>query len=268
MQRYMMRWWVALAAVIALGPSAWAGDLTADEIMRRNEVVDKVADSRADVTMTLVSSSGARRERSTQSSSKLTANGIDQKRLVRFLTPADVKGTATLLVEHADADDDIWIYLPALHKVRRLVANNKKDSFVGTDFSYGDIIGHKAASWTHTLAGTEQVDGVDTYIVDSVPRSDDVRETSGYAKRRSWIRTDNFVAVKVLYWDTAEKPLKELHATDVRETDPAHHKWQAYRIVMSNTQTGHSTEIVWTKLEVGVGLSDDLFTERELEKES
>jgi len=105
-------------------------------------------------------------------------------------------------------------------------------------------------------------------VVDSVPRTDDVRETSGYAKRRSWIRTDNFVALKVLYWDTAEKPLKELHATDVRQTDPTHQKWQAYRIVMTNTQTGHSTEIVWTKLEVGVGLPDDLFTERELEKES
>ncbi len=236
--------------------------------MRRNEVVDKVADSRAEVTMTLISASGVRRERSTLSSSKLTANGIDQKRLVRFLTPADVKGTATLLIEHADGDDDIWIYLPALHKVRRLVANNKKDSFVGTDFSYGDIIGHKVGSWTHTLAGTERVEGAETYIVDSVPRSDDVREASGYAKRRSWIRSDNFVAVKISYWDTAEKPLKELRATDVREIDPTHHKWQAFRIVMTNTQTGHSTEIVWGKLEVGVGLPDDLFTERELEKES
>ena len=264
----MVRWWAALVAVAATVVQAHAGDLTAEEIMRRNVVADKVSDSRAEVTMTLVSESGARRERSTLSLSKLTPNGVDQKRLVRFLTPPDVKGTATLLIEHADADDDIWIYLPALHKVRRLVANNKKDSFVGTDFSYGDIIGHRVESWTHTLVGTEQLDGAETYVVDSVPRTDAVRETSGYAKRRSWVRGDNFVAVKVLYWDTAEKPVKELHVADLRETDPVQHKWQGFRVTMRNTQTGHSTEIVWAKLEVGVGLSDDVFTERELEKEN
>jgi hypothetical protein len=126
---------------------AHAAELDADEIMRRNFSVGKVVDSRAAVTMTLISEGGARRERSTETLSKLLPNGIDQKRLIRFLTPGDVKGTATLLVEHSAGDDDIWIYLPALHKVRRLVANNKKDSFVGTDFSYGDIIGHKVEDW-------------------------------------------------------------------------------------------------------------------------
>jgi len=200
--------------------------------------------------------------------SKLLPNGIDQKRLVRFVSPADVKGTATLLVEHADGDDDIWIYLPALRKVRRLVASNKKDSFVGTDFSYGDVIGHKVEDWTHTLVTTEQMDGIETYVVESVPRTEKVRDDSGYGKRRTWIRGDNFVAVKGTYWDLAGAVVKELTALDVREIDPAHHKWQAFTLTMRNTQSGHSTEIVWSKLDVGVGLDDDVFTERTLEKES
>lgn len=254
--------------VMVSSTRARAEDLDASEIMRRNFTVGKVSDSRAEVTMTLVSESGARRERSTQSLSKLLPNGVDQKRLVRFLTPADVKGTSTLLIEHSEGDDDIWIYLPALRKVRRLVASNKKDSFVGTDFSYGDVIGHKVEDWTHTLVGSEQVDGVDTYVVESVPRTDAVRENSGYGKRRSWIRRDNFVAVKGLYWDPAGAPLKELSTADIREIDAAHGKWQAFRLTMRNRQTGHTTEIVWTKLEVGVGLDDDVFTERYLEKES
>lgn len=265
----MARWWMTLAMVVMVSSTrARAEDLDASEIMRRNFTVGKVSDSRAEVTMTLVSESGARRERSTQSLSKLLPNGVDQKRLVRFLTPADVKGTSTLLIEHSEGDDDIWIYLPALRKVRRLVASNKKDSFVGTDFSYGDVIGHKVEDWTHTLVGSEQVDGVDTYVVESVPRTDAVRENSGYGKRRSWIRRDNFVAVKGLYWDPAGAPLKELSTADIREIDAAHGKWQAFRLTMRNRQTGHTTEIVWTKLEVGVGLDDDVFTERYLEKES
>jgi hypothetical protein len=264
----MARWWMAVAMVALAAVRVGAADLDADEIMRRNFGVGKVSDSRAELTMTLISESGVRRERSTQTLTKLLPNGVDQKRLVRFLTPADVKGTATLLVEHSDGDDDIWIYLPALRKVRRLVASNKKDSFVGTDFSYGDVIGHKVESWTHTLAGTEQVDGLETYVVESVPRSDEVRENSGYGKRRSWIRRDNFVAVKGVFWDHAGALLKELSTADVREIDREHHKWQAFTLTMRNRQSGHSTEIVWKKIEVGVGLDDEVFTERTLEKET
>jgi hypothetical protein len=267
-RRYATALIAALTLTAVVTGRAHGDDLAPDEIMRRNFMVGKVRDSRAELTMTLTNESGARRERSTLGFTKLAENGIDQKRVVRFLTPADVKGTATLLIEHSDGDDDIWIYLPALRKVRRLVANNKKDSFVGTDFSYGDVIGQKVEEWTHTLIGKETVDGVGTFVVESAPRTDAVRETSGYAKRKTWVRQDNFVAIKSQYWDTAGALLKESAGRDVREIDAANHNWQAFSVSMHNVQTGHTTDIVWTKIEVGVGLADDVFTERTLEKES
>ena len=256
-----------LLASFGLAHANEGGTPDATEIARRNFVVDKVADSRAEISMALVSEGGARRERSTISLSKLLPNGIDRQRVIRFLAPAEVKGTATLLIEHADADDDIWIYLPALHKVRRLIANNKKDSFVGTDFSYGDIIGHRVEDWTYTLVGRETVGGSETYVLEAVPRSDEVRDTSGYGKRKVWIRTDNAVAVKATYWDSGGTLLKEFVADDIRNIDVKADKWQAFRLVMNNRQTGHRTELVFTKLDVGVGLRDEEFSERYLDKE-
>lgn len=253
---------------IAVATSALAAGPDPTAIMRRNFLVGKVRDSRADVTMTLVSGSGTRRVRSTRSTSKLQPNGIDQKRLIRFLTPADVKGTATLLVEHSEGDDDIWIYLPALRKVRRLVASNKKDSFVGTDFSYGDIIGHKVEDWTYTYVGAEEVEGLTTHVIEALPRNDEVAANSGYGKRKLWIRVDNDVAVKGDYWDTAGSLVKQFAARDVREIDPAAHKWQAFHLEMKNTQTGHSTAIDFGTLDVGVGIDDQEFSERYLEKET
>lgn len=245
-----------------------ASEPDASEIVRRNFVVDKVTDSRAEITMALVSESGTRRERSTISLSKLLPNGTDRQRVIRFTAPAEVKGTATLLVEHAAGDDDIWIYLPALHKVRRLIANNKKDSFVGTDFSYGDIIGHRVEDWTYRLLGRETVAGSETYVIEAAPSSDEVRETSGYGKRKMWIRTDNHVAVKATFWDGGGSLMKEFEATDIRQIDPKADKWQAFHLTMLNRQSGHRTELVFTKLEVGVGLRDEEFSERYLEKES
>src|SRR5262245_30239495 len=141
---HRLRFAVCLCLVAA---AAFAADPDPTELMRKNFTVGKPRDSRGDVTMTLINESGTKRVRQTTSLTKLLPNGVDQRRMVRFLSPADVKGTATLMIEHSDGDDDIWIYLPALHKVRRLVANNKKDSFVGTDFSYSDIIGHRVDDW-------------------------------------------------------------------------------------------------------------------------
>jgi outer membrane lipoprotein-sorting protein len=262
-------WSAALVgAVIACGGHLGAAEHDAADIMRKNFMVGKVSDSRGELSMTLVSENGTRRVRTTATLSKLLPNGIDQKRLIRFLSPADVKGTGTLLIEHSDGDDDIWIYLPALHKVRRLVASNKKDSFVGTDFSYGDIIGHKVEDWTYQYVGEETLDGVPTHVIECSPRTDDVKTNSGYGKRKVWVRQDNFVAVKGEFADTAGAPLKEFVARDVREIDPANHKWQAFHLEMKNKQTNHSTEIDVSKLEVGVGASDEQFTERNLEKDS
>ncbi len=245
-----------------------AADPDPTEIVRKNFMVGKVRDSKGDVTMTLVSEGGAKRVRSTTSLSKRLPNGVDQQRLIRFLEPADVKGTATLMIEHSDGDDDIWIYLPALHKTRRLVANNKKDSFVGTDFSYGDIIGHRVDDWTYTYVGTDTVDGAKTHVIEAAPKTPDVATNSGYGKRKIWIRDDNWVAVKGEYWDTGGSPVKTFSAGDVREIDPAEHKFQAFHLEMKNTQTGHSTAIDVHKLDVGLGLDDEQFTERYLEKEN
>jgi len=258
---------LAVTCVLGMPTALTAGTPDTREIMQRNFVVGKVVDSRSKVSMILTNARGTRRERATVTSTKLLPNGIDQKRLIRFQAPAEVRGTATLLVEHADGDDDIWIYLPALRKVRRLVANNKKDSFVGTDFSYGDIIGHRVQDWTYELLGTEPLDGTDTYVIEATPRTDAVREHSGYGKRKLWIRQDNYVAVRGQYWDTAGALLKELEAHDVREINPAKSKWQAFRLRMTNQQTGHTTEFQISDLEVGIGLDDALFSERYLDED-
>ncbi len=260
-------WFLALTCALLTPAALNAGDPDVEEIMRRNFMVGKVVDSRGNIRMILTNARGTRRERETVTTTKLLPNGIDQKRLIRFRVPAEVRGTATLLVEHADGDDDIWIYLPALRKVRRLVANNKKDSFVGTDFSYGDIIGHRVQDWKYALLRTEVLDGADTYVIEAIPRTDAVREHSGYGKRKLWIRRDNYVAIRGQYWDTGDTLLKELEADDVREIDPAKAKWQAFQLRMTNKQTGHVTEFRVSDLEVDIGLDDALFSERYLDEE-
>ena len=175
--------------------------MTPREIAQRNFAVTRVLDSTADITFTLISPSGGERVRRTLTLSKLRPNGVDNMRMVRFLAPPDVRGLAILTIEDAAGEDDIWVYVPALRKVRRLAASNKKDSYAGTDFSYGDIIGHRVDEWTHRLVREEMLDEQPCHVVESLPVSDAVTARTGYSKRLWWIRRDNFVAIREEFWD-------------------------------------------------------------------
>lgn len=246
---------------------ALAADLSARDIMEKNFYVTKVQHLVNDNTMTLTNDKGQQRVRKMHSVSVLQPNGIDSKLMIRFLFPGDVEGTGYLQIQHYDGDDDMWIYLPALKKVRRLVANNKKDSFVGSDFSYGDILLPVVDTYRHTLLRSEPLDGEDCYVIESVPATEQIKKDYGYAKKIGWIRKSNFMEKKVEYFDTSGRPLKTQVIPEVREVDPVAHKWWAARREVVNHQTGHSTLFVTDSLNAKQAVRDDFFTTRYLERE-
>lgn len=265
----------AVAVLVAVGFAAtqlpsesYAADPTALEIAEKNFMVSKVVDSTSDATFTLTNKSSQERVRKTFGTSKLQANGVDNMRMTRFLTPSDVKGTVSLLVENSAKDDDIWIYLPALKKVRRLVSSNKKDSFVGTDFSYGDVIGHKPAEWNHKILKEESCDGKPCWVTESIPKSDDVKTNSGYAKRVAWILKENFVAVKTDLYDESGQLKIAGKFSDIQLVDKERNKWQPMRLEAENKQTGHKTVIKFENFKANQNVKDDFFTTRYMERDS
>ncbi|MCE9549574.1 MAG: outer membrane lipoprotein-sorting protein [Betaproteobacteria bacterium] len=247
--------------------NSWAAEIDLTQIMQKNFVVSKVYDSMADATFTLINKSGQERVRKTFGTTKLEENSIDNMRMTRFLSPPDVKGTVSLLIEHADKDDDIWIYLPALKKVRRLVSNNKKDSFVGTDFSYADVIGYKVGEWNYKLLKEELVEGQPCYVIEAIPKSETVKTNNGYSKRVGWLRKDNLMAVKMDFWDEAGQLLKTSTYTDIQLVDKTRGKWQAMRLEATNVQTGHRTVIKFDNFKANQQVKDEFFTTRYMEKE-
>jgi predicted RND superfamily exporter protein len=261
---------VVLALVFGLSmqpQNTWAAETDLTQIMQKNFVVSKVYDSVADATFTLINKTGQERVRKTFGTTKLEENGIDNMRMTRFLSPPDVKGTVSLLIEHAEKDDDIWIYLPALKKVRRLVSNNKKDSFVGTDFSYADVIGYKVGEWNYKLLKEELVEGQPCYVIEALPKSDAIKTSNGYSKRIGWLRKDNLMTVKMDFWDETGQLLKTSTYNDIQLVDKTRGKWQAMRLEASNVQTSHRTVIKFDNFKANEQVKNEFFTTRYMEKE-
>jgi len=158
------------------------------EIMEKNFYVGKVSNWQSSTTMTLIDKRGGKRIRKGISANKLQKNGIDYMRLYKFHSPNEIRGTGMLTMESHEGDDDMWIYMPALKKTRMVASSTRGNSFVGSDFSYGDIVSPKVDDFMHTLKGEEDFQNIGCYLVESVAMDSKVVSETGYSKRVSWIR--------------------------------------------------------------------------------
>jgi hypothetical protein len=236
------------------------------EIMTRNYEVNRTQDRVIDITMEMYNKSGKKRIRRLTSTAILTKDGINEKRLQRFRFPPDVKGTGFLVEERGDGDDHMWLYLPTLRKSRRKLASNKKDSFLGTEFSYGDVTGPKVPEYTYVLNGEETIGGHPCYVIEATPASDAIRKDYGYTRRIDYIRKDNFTHQRILFYDLKNNLLKTLNCSDPVEADPANHKWFVKRREMVNHQNGRKTVLQMETIQINLGLKEKEFTIRYLER--
>lgn len=258
---------VAIFLVSFNANNAKAEEVDVKSLIQKNYFVNRVSGSTSNSVFTLINKQGHQRTREVFGVTKLAENGIDNMRFTRFQSPSDVKGTASLLIEHQSADDDMWIYLPALKKVRRLVSSNKKDSFIGTDFSYADVIGFKTEEWNYKIVGKEAINSVDGLVIEATPASTQVELNTGYSKRKIWLLLDNAVTTRMEFWDLQGEALKTITFDDIQNVDKVNNKWQAMRMMAKNVQTGHSTEINFHDFKVHGDIDQKYFTARYLERE-
>ena len=250
---------VALLALV-MGPGL-ARAQTGTEIMEKNRQLHRLRDEQERQVVKIVSKTGAVKERIVM---RYTLTGPDDlnKSLVRFLLPRDVENTALLTWEARDGNADQWLYLPATKKPKRIAASGKKNRFMGTDFSYEDLVQENLAVHRYRLVGRESVDGQECYVVEAVPATERQAADTGYSKRRIWVRTDNHLVIKRELYDRAgrlEKVETRRKLVNVRGT-----AWRADEAEMQDVQQGTKTVVVIESRSVERGLTGDFFTEAEL----
>jgi hypothetical protein len=249
---------LAAAAVVCAAP-ARAADLSGDEIVQRSlESFYYAGNSmRARVSMKLINRQGSVREREmTILRLNLGKSGGDQRYYIYFHGPADVRGTSFLIWKYPAREDDRWIYVPTLNLVKRISTDDKRSSFVGSDFTYEDVSSRDLEDEIHALVRQEDFDGRPTYVVESNPKVQ-----FGYSRRVSWIDRERWLPLKEEYFDARNEPLRTYTADKVERIGG---QWAVTVRTMKNLQSGHRTEVVFRETEYGVDIKQDIFTERYL----
>lgn len=215
-------------------------------------------DMKSLVNMMLIDKSGGKRSRVMSMLRLNEKDGGRQKYFIYFHEPDDVRGMTFMVWKDPVKEDERWIYIPAVDLIRRIAADDKRSSFVGSDFTYEDVSGRDVESDTHTLLREEKLGDRNCHVVQSIPK-DNVE----YTKRISWIDKGTFLPIKEEYYD-AQGELFRIFTADRIENIQGIPTVMQRR--MRNVKTGHTTAVTFTSVQYNTGLNDRDFSERSMRR--
>ncbi|MCK5126228.1 MAG: outer membrane lipoprotein-sorting protein [candidate division Zixibacteria bacterium] len=247
---------VAIVAMFAQG--VWAGD--AEDLMKKSHMAYYYAgdDGLSKVTMKIINKKGKERIREFTMLRLDITEGGEQKYYTYFKKPSDVSRLTFMVWKNPDANDDRWLYVPAVDLIKRLSADDKNSSFVGSDFSYEDVSGRHWTEDTHTIVSeNETVNDRAAFLISSKPK----QEKDSFSEKKTWIDKETFLPLKEEYYNDKGKLFRIFTADKIEEIDGIITITQR---TMENVKKKQRTTIIFDSIEYNVGMKENIFTERYL----
>jgi hypothetical protein len=257
---------VLLTAMIFNALPAAADDPEARAIMEKVDARDDGDNQTSDMEMILIDKNKKQRIRKIASFSK--DKGEDTLKLMFFLEPADVKDTAFLTYDYddSDKDDDQWLYLPALRKTKRIASSNKSGSFMGSDLNYSDMTDRNLDDYDFTLKKEMDVNGVKTWLIESIPRSKKVIKETGYKKSLLFVRQDNYFVIRGVNWVRDGGYLKYMDVKTLEQIDGIWIATELHVTKKKGKKFVHKTVLKLNNVKFNQKLDYEMFTVRRMEK--
>lgn len=215
-------------------------------------------------TITLISKNGDTRKIKAEAYQKLMDKN-QMNRLFLFSYPPSVRDTGLLIHSFYNKKDEnkMWIYLPIVKKIKRIsLSSSGGGYFMGSDFSYSDLISKNSSDYTQELAGEDSIENIDCYLIKEYGQSDKLKESLGYAYIINYYGKDDSFLYGRDYYELSGDLLKTYR---VKQTKKFSEYIYPTEIVMKNIQTEHKSVISVTDIEISE-LSDKYFTTRFLTK--
>jgi len=244
---------ISLISILILNFNVWA--ITGNEILKKVDertIGEKAPkDVEAIMTMTIVSAKGSRRIRELKA---WTKNNIDKDdwRVMKFISPPDVRNVGFLVL----SDEQMYLYLPEFHRIRRIASHNKKESFMGSDFSYEDM----GTSGFTKFYDAKLLNENDKEWVLELTRKPDVSKP--YSKIKMWVSKQSELPEKMELYDDAGNLWKVAE----EEAKKIGNYWIPVKIKMKDMKKNSYTVLEMKDIKVDQGLGSGIFTKRFLRR--
>lgn len=232
----------SLAAIPALAGLAAAGGDPAvfgRQVFEQADLIESgYVDLQVQLSMVLRDARGRESQRGLRIRQLEVPEDAD-KVLVVFDTPANIRGTALLSHAHVNADDDQWLFLPAIKRTKKIASRNKSGPFLGSEFSFEDLSPRDVAKYDYAYIREEQIEGQACWVVDRFPRD----KYSGYSRQRVWLDQAHLRIQRIDYVNRRDEVIKRLQVDEYQLY--ADRYWKPGFMRMENLRNGKSTDLIW-----------------------
>lgn len=252
--------------VVLLGLLGGAGaSQAADDAVAKGLAVARQSDQanqgfvgeKSSVTLELINAHGDVTKRKMAMEILEGTDDGDKSRSI-FEWPADVKGTKLLTWTHKKNDDDRWLYLPAVKRIKRISSSNKSGSFMGSEFAYEDMSSQEVEKYNYKLLDEPKLGARATWRTERYP----VDKESGYARQVVWMDKEYMNPLKIEYYDRKNELLKVAHFESYKKIGKL---WRFHVIRMENLQTRKKSVLTWDNRQLGLKLPPEIFDSSRLE---
>jgi len=173
----------------------------------------------------------------------------DDKQLMRFTSPPRLKGTAILMV-----GNNIWYYNNRTNRVRLLSSSAKKESMMGSSFSYEDL----EISYSEDFNGEILSEDRNYYKLKLIPKKEKEYEYLIIKTRKS-----DFIVETADYYKDSDIKYKESVSKDIKEIN---NRKVPLLMEMKDIEENKVTRFIVDEksIEYDVELDNNIFSEENL----
>lgn len=191
----------------------------------------------------------------------------DTKAVTIVVEPASEKGVGMLnyTYDETGKDNETWLYLSALGKVKRIASGNSDDdsepaSLFGSEFTTEDTDTGKLADYTINVLGESVENGRPVWKIETIPNAERARKTR-YGRRVMYVDKERYVSLRVELYDKQNQEVKRLLTSKVEEIKGV---WTARSQTMMNLVTNRLSNMARSEINSGVAIPEDFLSQRTL----
>jgi outer membrane lipoprotein-sorting protein len=195
------------------------------------------------------------------------ANNKDSKSIAIIVEPASERGIGMLThtYDASDKDNETWLYLSALGKVKRIASGSDDEeteptSMFGSEITTEDQETGKLDDYTYEILQRGTYKGRPVAVIESVPTSKRLQHTR-YGKVRTWVDTERFISLKMQMFDKHGNSIKQVSMAQIENINGI---WLARSITFKNLVSQRLTNMKIKAITFGLNIDEGFLTQRAL----
>lgn len=181
--------------------------------------------------------------------------------LIRVVMPEQFSGVGLLAKQKDKGEIERYFYLPALGKVKRIVGRGKSPRFLGSNFTYEDLMKESPERYTYERLPDAVLDGVATYVLRARMTGLEEGDEPTYAYRDIYFDKPTFNILKIDFVPPGtDEPAKTLLAYDYNSIKVDGPTMRPLRAEMRDHENGSVSVLTVMRSRFNQPLNPDLFT--------